>query len=199
MTDKIRWPRDKRAVWGVAPPLLAAPFWKRLKIVSDQPEVLVVLSHSMEETKTHFVDGRTQPCTGEHGQCWCSHIDHGAGRYEGWLAVWSAKWNDVFIVSLTKVAVAQEPRLRLPDYDLRGLTLCVARKKAFSRAPMQAWIRGDARHTGHLLAAPDLKVLVERLWSAEDRFDPRRGAKRTSLFETSSAAANGMREGATHG
>jgi hypothetical protein len=199
MSEQVRWSRAKRARWGVAPPLLATPYWSRFTVESADAELFIILSHHVEETATHFIDGRTVGCTGEQGVCWIDHVLHGGGRYECWLAVFSPKFKRNYIINLTKVAVAQEPRLRLADEDLRGLTLSVSRRYHGRRAPMRCNLRGDPRHAGNLDPAPDLRVLVERLWAAEDRADSRNRSRGQLASGTSNHASRSLfEEGHAH-
>jgi hypothetical protein len=191
--EKVRWQRTRRAQWGVTRPLLADPFWGRLKIVETTPELLVIVSHRLETTKTHFVDKRTVGCTQADGvPCWLDHEKVGSGRYEGWLAVFSPRLRAYKIISLTKRAVAQEPRLELADFDLRGRVLGVWRRTSGERAQMAAHLRDDPPNESGLEPAPDVRVLVERLWQAEDRLDAQARRRKGLDAQTCNAAANGL-------
>jgi hypothetical protein len=187
--------RAVRGVWGVKAPNLASPFWPRLIIDSDTPEPLIVISHRMVATLTHFIDERTTACTAvpELGiPCKWDHVQVGGGRYEGWLAVFSPKRKRNYVVSLTKVAVKQCPQLELDDYDLRGRVIQIYRAYSGKRAPMRCRLRDDVPNDSGLILAPSLPPIIERMWAADDRPDNRNRQRHRA--RASSAELAGIRE-----
>jgi len=183
--------RAQRGVFGVKAPNLAIQYWPRMPVISQHAEPVVIISHRLIGTKTHFFDGRTCACTEDAGPCWLDHKLHGGGRYEGWLAVYSIKWKRNYLLSLTKVAVKMCPLLEDDGFDLRGRTLEVWRKYAGVRAPMRCRLCDTPPNETNLDLAPALPPLIERMWAAADRGDSFKVRRRR--VETSSLVAAGVR------
>jgi len=169
MSAKRRWTGGPAPLWSCPPPPPRVRKYPRLKILPGPATELVIVCSRLEETRTHHVDGRTAPCTGEQGVCWVDHAEVGGPRYCGWLAVKYRQLEAVHLLPLTPVAVAVEPRLRDHAIDLRGLTLKVWRKGIHERSEMNAVLLVDVERAIRLPEPPDIRFAVQRMWEAEDR------------------------------
>jgi len=183
MSDPRRWTGGVQPLWSVTPPPPRVRKYDRLKIWPGPGETVVIVSNKLDETLTHFVDGRSQPCTHQPGPCIYDHALVGVPRYEGWLAVLTPKNRKVHLLSLTAVAVAVEPRLRDACLDLRGLVLQVWRINESIRGEMHAKLNSDLARVQELPPVPDVRFCVERMWAANDRGDDRNKKTRFSSAE----------------
>jgi len=181
MSAPRRWTGGTAPRWSATPPTPRVKKYERLKIFVAAGETVVVVSSKLEECLTHFVDSRTVPCTGEQGKCWLDHCLVGNPRYAGWLAVKLPTASKVYLLSLTPVAVAIEPRLREPDRDLRGLTLRVWRLGNSERTELHAALKLEVPRVADLPQEPDLRFCLERMWGAKDRPSPIRSQRGPGL------------------
>lgn len=177
MSDPRRWTGGVAPLWSVTPPPPRVRKYDRLKIWPGPGETVVIVSNRLEETLSHYVDGRSQPCTHAPGPCSYDHALVGAPRYEAWLAVLIGSTRKVNLLCLTGVAIATESRLRQPGFDLRGLTLQVWRITSSIRGEMHARLKMDIPRVEQLPPVPDVRFCVERMWAANDRQDDRNKAK----------------------
>lgn len=175
MVEKLRCPVGLEARWDEHPPPAKVRRLERYVVTPGREHQLVIVSSRIVSVRTHYVDGRTQKCTGEQGQCWLDHAKHGNSRWCGWLAVCRPGTGFVELVSLTKIAADSEPRLRDPREDLRGLTLKLRRKGGLMTGEMSAGIDSEKDRVANLPPAPDLKFCINRMLEAPDK-DPREGA-----------------------
>lgn len=169
MSGKIRWTGGPAPLWSCTPPPPRVKKYERFKVDPGPGQQLVIVSGHLEETRTHFVDQRTVPCTGDDGTCWVDHRAVGNPRYCGWLAVKLPRVSRVYLLSLTPVAVAIEPRVRDASRDLAGLTLKVWRVGNHDRSEMHAALQLDVPRVAELPPTPDIRFCLERMWAAEDR------------------------------
>lgn len=178
MSGKRRWTGGPAPLWSCPPPPPRVRKYPRLKILPGPATELVIVSSRLEETRTHHIDGRTAPCTGEQGQCWVDHAECGGPRYVAWLAVKFGALEAVHLLPLTPIAVAVEPRLRDAGVDLRGLVLKVWRKGNHERSEMNARLLVDGERVLSLPECPDVRFAVRRMWEADDR--PKSGQRATA-------------------
>lgn len=169
MSGVRRWTGGPAPLWSCPPPPPRVKKYERLLIGPGPGQSLVIVSSALEETRTHFVDRRTVPCTGDQGQCWLDHAQVGKPRYSGWLAVKFPTIRRVYLLPLTPVAVAKEPRLRDRAFDLAGLTLKVSREGNHDRSEMTAGLLLDVPRVTDLPQCPDVRFCLQRMWAAEDR------------------------------
>ena len=191
MSGKLRWTGGPAPLWSCPPPPPRVKKYDRLKIGVGPATEVVIVSSRLEETRTHYVDARTVPCTGDVETCWVDHRDHGAPRYSAWLAVKFPKINPVWLLSLTPVAIAIEPRLRQQDLDLAGLTLKVWRIGGHERSEMHALLLVDGQRVPNLPTAPDIRFCLQRMWAAEDRPARMRSANPGPVQRAAVAASKG--------
>jgi hypothetical protein len=145
--------------------------YERLKVHPGKALDLVILSEQLESLKTHHVDNRTVPCTLDSGKCWLDHALVGKERYGGWLAVKHPLSQTPYLVCLTAVAVAIEPRLKEFKDQLRGLTLKLWRIGNHDRSEMNARLFPELGRATDLQPCPDVRYLVERMMLGDDRHD----------------------------
>lgn len=167
MSSPRRWTGGVAPLWSVSPPPPKVKKYERLRILPGPALSVIVVSPRIEETRTHFVDLRTAPCTGADGQCWLDHRVVGNPRYCGWLAVKLSTSSKVWLLSFTPVSVSVEPRLRDAAHDLAGLTLKVWRVGNSERSEMQAKLMLDVPRVENLPECPDVRFCVERMWAGQ--------------------------------
>lgn len=202
MSDRVRWQRQTAPIWGAVPPPPRLRKYPLVEVVGTQATELVIISDHLEETWTHFVDGRTVFCSGPEKGCWLDHALCGKPRYGAWLAVLLKKIRVTHLVRLTSVAVAVEPRLRERRGQLRGLALDVWRIGAFKGSEMNAKIGELVPEALLLPPPPDVRFCVERMLEAKDRakhpnggtWRPGRGTCAASAAAEASAKASAAAE-----
>jgi hypothetical protein len=169
MSSPRRWTGGVAPLWSVTPPPPRVKKYERLPILPGPGVSVVIVSSRIEETRTHYVDSRTVPCTGDDDQCWLDHRQVGNPRYCGWLAVALPKFTKVWLLSLTKVTVAVESRLRNEALDLRGLTIKVWRTGNHERSELHAALQLDTPRAEKVPECPDVRFCVERMLAGADR------------------------------
>jgi len=142
---------------------------------SEKPLDLVIVSHALVGIHTHYIDGRTCPCTGPQGVC---HVDHQFARcdWHGYLTVKRPYVTERRLLCLTKYAVAGCPRLEKGGLDLRGGILRVKRLGKSIRSKLSAYLDPEnyACHVGVLDV--DIVAELERMWDAPPRLGNRPAA-----------------------
>jgi hypothetical protein len=191
MATPVRWTRQCAPVWGEPPPPPKIRKYERLQIYPGKNPPLIIVSASLHELRTHFVDKRTVPCTEGSGKCWLDHTVVGKARYGGWLAVRHPSSPKTVLLCLTPVAVAVEPRLREMVGQLRGLTLHVWRLGDNLRSEMNARLDLGVHRLEDLAPEPDVRFMVERMMAADDRPDKKNREKYGAFSQATGAAAEG--------
>lgn len=187
MSTLRRWTGGPAPLWSCTPPPPRVRKYEVLKVLPGKATELVIVSSALVETRTHQVDRRTQPCTGEQGQCWVDHSHVGSPRYGAWLAVKYPNLIRVWLVRLTAIAVGTEPRLRDKALDLAGLTLRVWRLGNTEWTEMNAKLLTELPRATVLPECPDVRFCLTRMWSADDRSTPI-GRAEQGLFQRAHAA-----------
>jgi hypothetical protein len=188
MSKLERRDRARAAWWDFPLPTPKRPKYPRFHVVNQQLVEVTLISHRVHEIGTHYVDGRTVPCTEYEGKCWLDHRLVGSGRYGCWLAVVPVGFKLVHLLRLTPCALTIESRLRDPDLGLRGLKLQLWRTGKHERTEMQARLILDRSQDPDLPPEPDVRFAVERMLGAEDRPD-RKNKDGQGVLQRAAAAA----------
>lgn len=171
MTTKIRAPKGLKPLWDTEAPGLALPKLERYHVTPGKDHHLICVSSRVVTVRTHYVDDRTQVCSGMHGSCWYAPKCTGkGGRWNGWLAVVvpGHEEEEPLLVTITKVTVKEEPKFGKHGPDLRGQRIILWRKGETLRTRLLGSVEGQP-YTGKLPDQPDLYAYVQRLLEAEDR------------------------------
>lgn len=195
MADPARWRRQSAPIWGATPPSPRVRKYPTLRVISRDPVQVVILNDQVEETWTHFADGRTVFCTGPDHGCWLDHVAVGKPRYGAWLAVKLLKTRTTHLLRLTAIAVSVEPRLREFRGRLRGLGLSLWRIGGHEASEMHCRLElVQHDQAGQLVPAPDVRFCVEHMLEASDRPNGARTGKWRPLSDAHAANGGGHHE-----
>jgi hypothetical protein len=150
--------------WGDSPAHVSAPAATIFKIGGGQAKDFVILSSKVVGVYTHYVGGRTLPCTGKNGDCWIDHRKTST-RWQGWVAVSNlhsvAQWG---YLCLTQTAFQRNEYLVGLAENLRGLQLKVGRAGGEKNSLLFCSATGRYALMNRLPAEPDVKAFLMRLW-----------------------------------
>lgn len=171
MAEKRRCPAGLRGLYDTPAPGLAQPLYERYHITPGDEHRLICVSSRFVSIRTHYLDGRTTKCTGQHGACWYEGCSGLGGRWGAWIAVNvpGDEEQEIFLVTVTKVTVRNDARLRNEGGSLRGLTIGLKRKGKTMRTRLTGRILDDRPRVEKLPPEPDLYDCIERMLSAADR------------------------------
>lgn len=127
-----------------------------------------VLSLQMVGIWSHFIDGRTKPCTGPQGGCWLDHVKT-SNEWHGWLVVKRPDVDEQRLLALTLNACDCAPDLHEEGLILRGMMLRAWRFGESRRAKMGARLYPDDLVSDGLPEAVDVLPQLERMWAAPNR------------------------------
>lgn len=128
---------------------------------------LVILSDHLVGIWTHWVGGRTQPCSCGHG-CVCER-ENVTSRWKGYLACCYVTNGKMCLAELTGeaarcISLQDSP---LTGQPLRGLTLRLRRDRQSRGGRVIAGIvSGERFDTAALPACPDVHAELVRIWTS---------------------------------
>jgi hypothetical protein len=176
MSTPRRWRAQSAHIWDRTPHSPRTIHYERIVPLSRERLHVTILNEQLEETWTHFIDGRTvfctgtiDPVTGQVRDCWLAHQETGRERYGGWLAVLLRGSYKPHLLRLTSVAVSVEARLRQSRGLLRGRHLEVWRLYDSKGAPMHCRLLDQVTDPAELVPPPDVRYQVAHMIAAEDR------------------------------
>jgi len=129
---------------------------------------LVLLSRELVGVWTHWLHGRTQPCTAPHG-CACEGFEI-SRRWKGYLGAYLLPAGQIVLAEITWIA-ANKARLgsieRHPG-DLRGLTARMRRHRRASGGGCVFEILDRDRYPdARLPGEPDVRAELQRIWNSK--------------------------------
>jgi hypothetical protein len=169
MATLRRWSGSAPPPSFIPPPRLRDPFTPLLPIKAEDPLYLRVVSHQVTSLFTHFVDGRTLPCTAHTGQCWLDHAHVPTPDWQGWLLCWIVDADHANLVRLTPGCVEHEPLLADRSVDLRGMEVAFWRKTYGRCNRMFAQVGAADDRIEPPMGALDVYALVLRLFGGRDK------------------------------
>lgn len=154
--SKVQWEAPEPDTAVSEPPI------KLLKVKPMQPHQVWVLSDFVLGVKTHWVNGRTQPCLGMVNGCEGCKVGLSI-RKKGYLCVWGGAAGSVSLLEITPTAFDFEPKLYYSS-GLRGMLL---RAKRMGNDPKSA-LRIEMSDTAHcpheLPPSCDVQEVLCRIW-----------------------------------
>jgi hypothetical protein len=151
--------------WTGPPAPDDAPWIPLYRAVSRGSFELTVLSCRVLGVITHWVSGRSVPCTKLSGECICLRggVSH---RWRGYLGCWESRFSRVCLLEMTAEAVhhCNLPILD-PAVDLRGMVARAWRLGSAKQAPVRIELRGGPAAREDLPPAPNVERALLRLWT----------------------------------
>lgn len=156
--DQIAWVESSERALAALPEVV--------KVLPGSPIELINLTQRVTQVLTHFVGGRTVPCTAnpETGrQCHISHLLTST-RLQTWTAVSRRGRGGVAYLAITEAAVRDCPALEDRSLDLRGRLLSLVRQGKDEKGRMRVAV-GEMVHAGYLeRRSPNVVDFLLRLW-----------------------------------
>lgn len=155
--------------WG--PPPVPGEHRPALNIVSAPPSGhldFVLLTPQIHGVDTHWIDGRTTPCTRGNG-CKCEIMEMGS-RWKGWFGGVSCQSRRLCLVELTALAwLNLSSKLSQSQRDsLRGFVLRLSRcRRTKSGKVIAELVRPDPVAEDLLPPPPDVQFELARIWKAK--------------------------------
>jgi len=155
--------------WGVPEPFApgkTAP-WKLLSIKPNDTVRGLVLSDQVIGAKTHWMYGRTKPCTGiEHG---CEGCANGtAVRWKGYLAVWLPSSRTGWLLEVTQDAFDHNLELSAVS-GLRGKDFKCYRIGPHKNSPVRVELLPSLTELANVPPDPDVQEILARIWFGRER------------------------------
>lgn len=128
----------------------------------------VILSDQITGLITHFIGGRTRPCTGDPATCeGCQY--QAAKRWKGYLPCWSQGVGRYVLAELTTQAVRDCKELNTVNPLIRGKYLVLARPGKKPNGRVHAAVREIYTEPKKLPPAFDVIEALARIFEAPDR------------------------------
>jgi len=144
-----------------------SPLDKILRIDPGRAYELTILVPRIVGCDTHYIDGRTVPCTELKAprprRCHVEHRDT-SSRWQGWLAVQAPRTPVVKFLCVTQAAGRDNPWLTDKDRNLRGLTVTVQRMGSHKQSKLTIRASSQVHEGQRLCAAPDMIAFLVNLW-----------------------------------
>ena len=126
---------------------------------------VMILSHQVTGTMTHYTNGRTQPCMGK-GCPSCAQAT--PARWHGWLIVLNEASDEKMILEITEGPGETLAAFYSEHRTLRGLRVKLSRPSGKQNGRVHM-LRGD-QVTNHaeLPKCPDLQKVLLKIWGLTD-------------------------------
>jgi hypothetical protein len=157
---KPKQPEPEIAWVSEIPPEL--PYLRVLSPKPGSPVNGMILSPATVSVITHYVDGRTRPCTGDERHCeGC--LRGLSQRPKAYLAVVDLSNNQYALAELTAECMRRTPSLSAPKRSLRGMLLKLVRtgRNANSRVRAELSVTVVPQE---LPSEPDVREALKRIW-----------------------------------
>lgn len=170
MSDQIM----DQVQWVAAPPIDRPRYIPILSPKVGVPCAALVVSPGLVGVNTHFMNNRTQPCTGAANGCFGCKAGLSA-RWKGYLGCWHPGFSRYILAELTAQA-ASDCHALLGDgsANLRGMEVIMHRRGKARNGPVQAEFRPGRIEAAKVPAPFDVKKALMRIWErrVDDRKDP---------------------------
>lgn len=155
--------------WDAAPPPDDGSYIEIAPAPCFGCTLLVCISTSVVGVWTHYIDGRTVPCTLPSGSCRC-RPEKLAKRWRGYLATWQPREDKRYLVELTADAY-RHTNVDLADMtlELRGLLINLSRAGRSKRSPVRVNFTTATYALPDLPPEPDVRAALERIWSGHGK------------------------------
>lgn len=155
--------RLARAKGGPGPGTPFIPVWWPKHLA---PVRCIVLSESVWEYYTHWVDNRTEPCIEPASECpGCKYKWN--RRWKGYVAALIPSNRRLCLVEISKDAARNCPMLTSGKVNLRGGELTLKRSGEHKRSPVRAEFK-SAVAARDLPPEFDVDAALCRIWNGED-------------------------------
>jgi hypothetical protein len=155
--------RSDPVAWDDEPPTEDRRF---IPIVSPKPDASIralIVGHKAYGVWTHFLEGKTHPCTGNAATCQ-GCIRKISKRWKGYIGVYLPAVSRYAIAEITAEAVRHCPALTGKSASLRGRMIRVYRNGRHTNAPCRAEIEDQAQR-GFVPPDFDVPAVLLRVWS----------------------------------
>jgi len=159
MTARTRPPE---VVWTESPTTSSeGREWRVLRVPPKGIGGLIILSHEVVGTDTHYFGGRTVP----HGKEQCNACDAGnQKRWHGYLAVWNPKAASKWILEITDAAGDTFKKMFAKRTTLRTLSFAGQRVPCKPNGTLIVRLTESDWASDGLPHAPDLRRMLMRMW-----------------------------------
>lgn len=141
---------------------VSAPPIELLKVKPGSPHQGWVLSDFVLGVKTHWINGRTQPCLGAAGGCEGCKVGMSI-RKKGYLCVWGGLGGKVSLLEITPKAFDFEAKLYYSS-GLRGMMYRAKRMGSDPKSALRVEL-SDTAHCPHALPDEvDVQEVLCRIW-----------------------------------
>lgn len=156
--DAVNWtnePPDETATNG----------WPLRRIPPQGLANVIILSHDLWGTGTHYWGGRTVPCHDDR----CDACDaHNESRWHGYLCAWAPKTHYKFLLELTKAGAAAVIDERKKRHTIRGLILAAERLGRKANGKLVLHLTPSDWADDGLPPAVDVRSVMLKIWGIRE-------------------------------